>query len=347
MLTNLTIRNYRAINELRIGELGRINLISGRNNSGKTTLLEALLILSSGHPEITLHNSIIRGMRSERLPPAAISSIYWKQMFSSLDFGTPIDIDADHCPLGFLAIRVELKHADFVTRSVDSSNETLMAEELQDPTILATIQRGESRWERRIRITDKQIHLERRNQPVLFPAFIVPSGSVDLKADAECLDALKKQKHGHRVVEALRIVEPSLTSLEVISETGSPMIWADLGLSELVPLPTAGEGMVRIARLAMCIVLARGGVLLVDEIENGIHHSIVADVWRFILDTAQDLDVQVFATTHSYECLQAAQSLNSDELVLHRIEATENGYRCVTLQPKHLETAVRHSLEVR
>ena len=348
MLTSLRISNYRAFRELRMDELSRINLISGRNNSGKTTLLEALLMLSSGHPEITLHSSIIRGMRSERLPPAAIPSVYWRQMFSSLDFGIPIEISADHQSSGCLNMKVELQQSDVVKTSIAVSNEVLLGEELQDPTLLATIRRSDAdSWQRRIQITDKEIHMERRNQPVLFPASIVPSGIGDLKSDAECLDALKKQKQGHRVVEALQIVDPSLTSLEVISQTGSPMIWADTGLSELVPLPTVGEGMVRVSRLAMCMVLARGGVLLVDEIENGIHHSIAADIWRFILDGARELDVQVFATTHSYECVQAAQSLDNDDMMLHRIEATEEGHYCVSYHREHINTAVRHYLEVR
>lgn len=347
MLKNLRIRNYRAIAELRIDELRRINLISGRNNSGKTTLLEALLILSSGHPEITLHTAIIRGMRSERLPPAAIPSIYWRQMFSSLDFAIPIEISADSESSECLSMRLELEHEDIVRTSIASSNEVSLGGDLQDPKLLATIRSGDDSWQRRIQVTDNEIHLERRNRPVLFPASIVPSGIGDLKSDAECLDAIKKQKQGDRVVEVLQIIDPHLRSLEVISQTGSPMIWADTGLSEMVPLTTVGEGMIHISRLAMCMVLARGGVLLVDEIENGIHHSIAADVWRFILVTAQELDVQVFVTTHSYECLQAAQSLNSDQLALHRLEYTEEGHRCVTFQPKHLETAVKHNLEVR
>ena len=95
------------------------------------------------------------------------------------------------------------------------------------------------------------------------------------------------------------------------------------------------------------MVLARGGALLVDEIENGIHHSMAADMWRFILDVVRELDVQVFATTHSYECIQAAQSLNSDDLMVHRLEAGEDGHRCITVHPAQLETAVLHNLEVR
>ena len=348
MLTSLRISNYRAFRELRIDELSRINLISGRNNSGKTTLLEALLMLSAGHPEITLHTAIIRGMKSERLPPAAIPLIYWRQMFSSLDFGIPIEISAEHESSGSLSIKVEMEHNDIVKTSLTTSNEVLLGEELQDPKLLATIHRGDAPpWQRRIQVTDKEIHIERRNRPVLFPAYIVPSGIGDLKSDAECLGALKKRKQGHRVVEALQIVDPSLTSLEVISQTGSPMIWADTGLSELVPLPTVGEGMVRVSRLAMCMVLARGGVLLVDEIENGIHHSIAPDMWRFIVDSARELDVQVFATTHSYECVEAAQAVNSDELMLHRIETSKSGHRCVSVHQRELATAVLHNLEVR
>ncbi len=347
MLRSLRISNYRAFRELRLDELSRINLISGRNNSGKTTVLEALLLLSAGHPEITLHTSIIRGMTSERLPPSAIPLIYWRQMFTSLDFGTPIEISGEHQSCGSLGMTVEMEHEDIVKTSLTNSNEVLLGEDLQDPKLLATIRRGDDRWQRRIQVTDKEIRMERRKQPVLFSAYIVPAGIGDLKSDAECLGALKKQKQGHRVVRALQLVDPSLSSLEVISQTGSPMIWADTGLSELVPLPTVGEGMVRVARLAMCMVLARGGVLLVDEIENGIHHSIAGDMWRFILSGARELDVQVFATTHSYECVAAAQSLNSDELMLHRIEATESSHRCVTYRPQHIEAALRHNMEVR
>ncbi|MDE0228575.1 MAG: AAA family ATPase [Spirochaetaceae bacterium] len=347
MLKSLRISNYRAFHKLGIDELSRINLISGRNNSGKTTLLEALLLLSAGHPEITMHTAIIRGMKSERLPPAAIPSIYWRQMFKSFDFRTPIEISAKHESGGSLSMTVEMERDEIVKTSLTASNEVLLGEELQDPKLLATIRSDDEDWQRRIQVTDKEIHMERRHRPVLFPAWIVPSGLGDLRSDAECLDALKKQKQAHRVVDALRIVDPSLTSLEVISQTGSPMIWADMGLSELVPLPTVGEGMVRVSRLAMCMVLARGGVLLVDEIENGIHHSIAADIWRFILDVVRELDVQVFATTHSYECVQAAQSLHSDDLMLHRLEASEEGHRCFSYHREHIDTAVRHSLEVR
>ncbi len=347
MLTSLRVANYRALRDLRIDELNRINLISGQNNSGKTTLLESLLMLSAGHPDITLHRFIVRGMKSENLPRDAIPSVYWKQIFPSFDLRKEIQITAEHGTIGRLSLNLRMEHDDLVSRSIGMSNDLPLDDRFEESTLSATVRRGDQEWQRRIRVMDQAIETERRIKPPLFPAFVVPSGSGDLMSDATCLENLKKLKLGHRAVEALRIVEPALESLEVVSATGTPMIWADIGFRELVPLPAVGEGMVRISRLAMCMVLARGGVLLVDEVENGIHHSVVAEVWRFILRTAQELDVQVFATTHSYECVQAAQSLNSDELMLHRIEATDTGSRGVTYHSEHVETAVRHGLEVR
>ena len=84
------------------------------------------------------------------------------------------------------------------------------------------------------------------------------------------------------------------------------MIWGDIGLPELVPLPAMGEGMTQIAWLVLAIASMPDGVVLVDEIENGIHHSVLPDVWRAIDEAAKQFHTQIFATTHSFECVMAA-----------------------------------------
>ena len=78
MIESLRIRNYRIFNDLRVGGFRRINLIAGRNNARKTTLLEALFPLSLGHPSATLTTVINRGMVSPKLPPNAIPEVHWK-----------------------------------------------------------------------------------------------------------------------------------------------------------------------------------------------------------------------------------------------------------------------------
>ena len=83
-----------------------------------------------------------------------------------------------------------------------------------------------------------------------------------------------------------------------------------------------GEGMTRIARIILGFKAEmRGGILLVDDIDDGLH-SALPDVWKVIAQAARDFDVQVFATTHSYECVSDAyKALGADGFVLHRLEA--------------------------
>ena len=126
------------------------------------------------------------------------------------------------------------------------------------------------------------------------------------------------------------------------------MIWGDIGLSELVPLSAMGEGMTQIARLVLAIASVPDGVVLVDEVENGIHHSVLPDVWRAIDEAAKQFHTQIFATTHSFECIEAAhQALGSDGFLLHRLEVSDAENRCVTYEPNAIDAALRHNLEVR
>ena len=153
------------------------------------------------------------------------------------------------------------------------------------------------------------------------------------RADAIRLGSLRKRKQGDVVLEALRVIEPRLRSIEENSASGFPMIWGDIGLSELVPLAVMGEGITRFASIVLTMVEVPGGVMLIDEVENGIHHSVLTDVWRMIDDASRRFGVQVFATTHSFECVHAAdQAIQTDDLALHRLEIEDDRCRCVTYE---------------
>ncbi len=77
--------------------------------------------------------------------------------------------------------------------------------------------------------------------------------------------------------------------------------------SEVIPLRSMGEGMLRLLGLVLAIVNAKDGLLLIDEFSNGIHHLVQVEVWRIIFDLASRLNVQVFATTHSRDTVEAFQ----------------------------------------
>jgi hypothetical protein len=128
-------------------------------------------------------------------------------------------------------------------------------------------------------------------------------------------------------VKALRLVEPEIERI-AISGSGEAAAAQVLlhGASGPVPLGTLGEGVSRILALALHLVRTQGGFLLIDEIENGLHWSVMQKVWRFLIESARSLDVQIFATTHSKDCLEAIAELHgshpqhTEEISVHRLE---------------------------
>jgi AAA15 family ATPase/GTPase len=88
----------------------------------------------------------------------------------------------------------------------------------------------------------------------------------------------------------------------------------------------------------------------VDEIENGLHHSIMTKVWAAIFEMARKLNVQVFATTHSWNCIesfQEAANRDPDDGVLVRLSIKEDVVIPTLFREKELEIAARDQIELR
>lgn len=354
MLESLEIHNYRGFKALTVEKLGRINLVVGKNNSGKTSLLEALFLLAShGSPDAGLNANIVRGLNIDTILAETVREVLWKPMFLSLDIDKTIEIKSIHTSLGGLSLKVFVERLGIaelagVPSSTHGGGGVPIASESLG--LLFEGSKGE-RHQGRIIVSDK-IHFQSDpsvTDPQFYTCFI-SSRIQSPREDAIRLGLLRKQKRGGVLLRALRILEPRLRSVEDNSAIGSPMILGDIGLPELVPLSSMGEGMTRIARIVLGLAIAemRGGIALVDDIDDGLHHSALPDVWKVIAQTAEDLDVQVFATTHSYECVRDAhEALGPNDFVLHRLEADEDGNRCVTYTPTSIAAAIEHNLEVR
>ena len=348
MLERLHVRNLRGFGELRIDELGRINLVAGRNNAGKTTLLEAVFLLggaADGH--MAVNPNLLRGIDAD--DEVRRSETFWKPLFSDLDTGRALVISGDHSVVGHIEQRI--------TWERPISTEVFPGK--HDGALAATSSGGRSlrfryvdpvagEIESEAREAGRKVTVVRQDPYVPFPRRMLLPGNGHPYADAMLLGHLRKQKRGDLLVDALRVVDSRLQGIEDNSSSGEPMIWVDIGLRELVPLSILGAGMTHVARIFLVIASTPGGVVLVDEIENGLHHSVLPDVWRVVAKAAEQFDVQIFATTHSYECVEAArEALGSDGFRLHRLEVLDDMTRCVTHDADAVDGAIRHSMEVR
>jgi AAA15 family ATPase/GTPase len=130
------------------------------------------------------------------------------------------------------------------------------------------------------------------------------------------------------------------------------MIHGEIGLREPIPLIAMGEGVVRIASLVLAIGSAGGGIVAIDEFENGLHYSVLTDVWKAVATAARLFNVQIFATTHSFECIEAAHQAFTQEtpydFKLHRLDLKEpRGIHAVSFDKDTLQAALEANFEVR
>lgn len=353
MFKNLRIRNFRAFDDLEIPRLGRVNLVTGKNNSGKTSLLEAFFLLcgAAGNPNVALNSNRIRGIDFES--GAAVWETFWKPMFTAFDIAKTVEIEGLHESEGLLILNIATEHQRLTEVPIDNLSHTLESEFWNRSSLRFSLKKNsKEEWmDGWIRLTGKSFQIDTSavsTSSLPFRAVFVSSRTGNLEEDAMRLGQLRQQKQGELVVSALRIVEPRLQSVEVNSASGVPMIWGDIGLPELVPLPMMGEGMTRIARLILAVSHAPGGVVLVDEVENGLHHSALGKVWGAIGEAARQFNTQVVASTHSLECMQEAhQSLDAEDLLIHRLENKGGTIRCKTLGPDQIRATVEHNFEIR
>lgn len=361
MYTSFTIENFRCFEKLTIAPLDRINLIAGKNNVGKTALLEALWLHHGYHnPELGLRLRAFRGLdRFKR------DEFLW-DLFLEFNSEKTITLSSrdqdDQVRSLHITIRehptsrVSLRREHLVE---GNGQESLTAERLDQETtspveseILLDYESSSGE--------NHQAHAYIESNGIRFerpPGVQLPSGiflaarqRTSLEKLAERFGDLAIDKKETRITEVLSIIEPRLISLTVQQRGGSPVIYGDIGIERLIPLPLMGEGMGRLLSIVLAIPEAQGGILLIDEIENGLHYTVMEEIWKAISKLAREYNTQVFAATHSEECIRAAHrafAKNQYDFALHRLERAQEGIQAVTLGQKNLEMAIEMDAEVR
>ncbi len=303
LLPSLEVTNFRAFRHLRIERLARVNLIVGKNNVGKTSVLEALwLYARRGDPGAIWEQLAVREesvMRSAS-PGLSPSLIAIRNLFSQrpdvVAQGGTLTIGSDAVPDQRLTIAIE-HQADpspqqrgslpfFVLRIGDKTHlSTELMQSMPDISTLPGI-----------------THI---------PHTIIAARGLTPQYVTALWDKIALTNLEEDVVAALRILTPEIERVNMLADPAvGPQRIAMArvqGNGQPISLRSYGDGMFRLFVLAGALVNAPQGILLVDEIENGLHYSALPDMWRLIFEVAARLNIQVFATTHSWDCIEAFQ----------------------------------------
>lgn len=371
MYTSFSIKNFRAFEHLELNDLARINLIAGKNNTGKTSILEAIQMHSGNFREETIirFQPIINERRIPSRPAIPIyPNVDWRIIFT--DFNTSEKIVISGMYKQKYTQPSLLPEQQKLFPNMPREMEISIADTNEDAYGYRRIRRGnldaierffQDRVVLKIRIQEHNYYVTQvegeivfdRVLPILFPLISIPSREqISLGENATRFSQIDRMGRQEILIDALRVIEPRLQELKLYYDGEPPIIHGNIGLKEPIPLAIMGEGIGRITSLILAIGSASGGVVTIDEIENGLHYSVMTEVWKAIGKAAREFDVQIFATTHSLECIRAAHDAFSEsetyDFRYHRLDRKSTGeIQAVTFDREMLETAREANFEVR
>jgi hypothetical protein len=368
-LPSIHIQEFRAFQDLNIANLGRVNLIVGKNNIGKSSLLEALWLyvnegkLSTIMTLLETRNESRRSrFLSSRYRDNELEELYKSQTHGvrTLFFGRDeLDQEPKSISIGPFAgdykeLRISYRWVHFYQGNLVPINQKVGKDipKSEYPVLVVSIAGVQKQYEfnRLFRGILPTPYRSKQKGSVYIPSHGLSDADVNSLWDKVTLTTGEDA-----VLSALKIIEPGIEKVNLIggevSVYGRVPIAKISGLSEPVPLRSLGDGMNRLLGIALAAVNANDQILLIDEIENGLHYSIQADVWRILFQIANSLNVQIFATTHSWDCISAFQQVandHSEEGMLIRLSKNERGFVKPTLfDERKLSIATREQIEVR
>jgi hypothetical protein len=369
MYKSIEINNFKGFRKFALDKISRINLITGVNNVGKTTMLEAMFIHGGAYnPSLTLSIDKFRGIDKLRFKMGAEDNTPWDALFN--DFDTSCDIEIK----GEFADRSTRKISLQIVRPSEDSPEKgpIIQYGASDPmgpshrqslqaypgnTIVLRLNYEESPGNK-IGTSFLILGPEGTKVPLIrapkTPIIFLPARlRVSVEEDAERFGKLEIEGQQDMLLEALNVIEPRLKRIAVVAMGGQPVLYGDIGLSRMLMLTYMGDGMSRLASLILAIGNAKNGVVLIDEIENGFHHTMMPKVWEAIDKASRDFNTQVFATTHSLECVISAHKAfskeeYSDDLLVHRLERVDNDeVKDIVFSQDDFKTSLRLRMDIR
>ena len=372
MLEQLKIENFRCFEYFELNHLGRVNLMVGENNSGKTSILEALKVFFSDDIFKSLKQIIAsHGEYIQNTDKIDISYLFNKHELKFdkhiIFFGIFEDNNQAQVKLSVIEIRNKEKFKYFLKwiRQEKRTREeiSMLENELMQKGIdfqkiydgYSVSPQGKLYNEQDI-VEPNSLMLDIDAKNIALKNKFVTSSSLTPQESLELFNQVVLTPEEDLVYQALQTIEPDIERIapignQINSNSRGGFFVRLKNKKKRVPIGSMGDGIWRMLGLSLALVSAKDGVLLVDEIDTGLHYTALEDMWKLIWETSKKLNVQVFATTHNSDCWKALEALTSredvaeEDISIQRIE--KDAPRSVAYNKKEIATAVERETEVR
>ncbi len=343
--TDFSVKNYRGIRQCTLHKLELVNLFFGKNNCGKSSLLESLFILSGpDNPTLPILANKSRALDS-------LEETDLKIEFYQANPEHRIQLSS----LGEQARQVSIQ-------MIESHSQNISLEDLQKTSSesagkryglkinFATEAGQENKYHSELVVTDEKtgnITSDKRYKETLYAEYI-PSNHIQINI-VEKLTEVIQNKQENEIVEALQIVEPRIADVQLVGNR----VMVDVGLPTRLPINVLGDGVRKVLAVILSIYKCRGGILIIDELDNGLHFSVMPQLWKVILYMCQKHHTQIFASTHSLDLVKSLvkaieKSAQTPQVASYKlIRKNDDELAALRYSAEELTYAIKQEMEVR
>lgn len=364
MIDNLKIQNFRLFESLDVQGIKRVNLIVGKNNAGKSALLEALQLYFERFSlrkiiEILNRRQEILNLKTTsktELNTNHLRNICKDRKFPFKTQDRLLISSSPYYSYEMMLMKIQgqgyrpIIEQDFYTAHNQHINVYISCKfdnkEMSNNSFPITGLFDEAT------IKNEDVWSIFRGKMTV--TNYVPTNGLSDNYALSLWDSISLTSAQDDVIKAFHIIEPKLTGLSFVaadSESNSRIPIIKLNdMPEPIPLKSLGDGMTRLFHLILSLVTAKDGVLLIDEFENGLHWSTQSKAWQLIFTLAAQWNVQVFCTTHSKDCINGFEEIwtqHPQEAAFFRLYRKDNQSHIKTYDLEMLSDAIETETEVR
>lgn len=343
MFQTIDIKAYRGLKNITLQNLSRVNILVGENNTGKTSILEAIQLLRD--PEVVDNVlSIAKKRQPRNIMVQSANLIPFDEFLYSFPvqgeqkdiviYATDYELKKWHIELCG-TIKKEIYDKEDLSESEQRRYDLYCGEDGEISVISGnflyvsenlTSENSYSFRETQLRpdVSMKEtLDIKKENMSRVSIVYISPMDVYTNRVlNANFYKGMRVSEK-ETLIQLLRLFDERIIGIEIGMLNAKPTILIELENIGLMPVSLFGDGLKKILTLASAIVKTKHGIILIDEFETGIHQRALVQVADWIASAAEERDIQIFLTTHSSEAVNAlvqAQKKQQIDMSAYRLE---------------------------
>lgn len=357
MLNSLDIENFRGIQKLGIKDMRRLVLLSGNNNVGKSSVLEAIFFMMDHlSPDSFNHMNSFRGLN---VPITGVG--LWEPLFYQMNPDNSIKIQATR---GEDKFALSCMKDDNYIPALNGGIPKDVAGSFQSSAKRNYTLRFDFRVEGSVDYVEmghytasengtlREIAGDNGDKQLMQLTYTSFVNNNFVRTDRAILDRMGKAEingEKEKLIDFLRRIDPSISDIVTLSINGIPQLYVNTN-KKLLPVQFSGDGINKLLYIVLSIMDAKNGILLIDEIDTGFHFSMYKDLWKIVSDVSRDYNCQVVASTHSYENIAGAvEGVKEypEDFSFYRLGFDKGELKSFRSSYDLLKSALRSDMEVR